>query len=162
MTWNTIPRILNSDLKWTNSFKLDIIDHSWPPLPKTGHTGPVYATGWRHMSYVAFSGALVENWSELAIPSNVATVGHSSLWPDILYGYGPFLATFALTRHNDFNIIKSDRKCQNCSKKVIQGQIWTLSIISRYYNKYWTIITHIRSNSDTLVSEGLTFHNLIY
>jgi len=39
----TRPRSLNSALKCTNSLKLDIVEHSWPPLPTTGHTGPVDA-----------------------------------------------------------------------------------------------------------------------
>jgi len=43
ITWYTSPRSLNSALKWTNSCKLDILDHSWPPLPTAGHTGPVDA-----------------------------------------------------------------------------------------------------------------------
>jgi len=43
ITWYTRPRSLNSALKWTNSFKLDILDHSWPPLPTTSNTGPVDA-----------------------------------------------------------------------------------------------------------------------
>jgi len=34
ITWYTRPRFLNSALKWTNSFKLDILNHRWPPLPK--------------------------------------------------------------------------------------------------------------------------------
>jgi len=43
ITWNTRPRSLNSALKRTNSFKLDILDHRWPPLPTTAHTGSVDA-----------------------------------------------------------------------------------------------------------------------
>jgi len=41
ITWYTRPRSLNSALKWTNSIKLDIHNHNWPPLPTTGNTGPV-------------------------------------------------------------------------------------------------------------------------
>jgi len=43
ITLYTTLRSLNSALKWTNMFKLDILDHSWTPLPTTGHTGPVDA-----------------------------------------------------------------------------------------------------------------------
>jgi len=43
ITWNTRLRTLNSALKLTNSFKLDILDHSWLALPTTSHTGPVDA-----------------------------------------------------------------------------------------------------------------------
>jgi len=41
--------------------------------------------------------------------SNVATVGHTLLRQDILYDYGPFLATFALTWHSDLIMIKPER-----------------------------------------------------
>jgi len=41
ITCYTRPRSLNSALKWTNYCKLDILDHSWPPLLTAGHTGPV-------------------------------------------------------------------------------------------------------------------------
>jgi len=44
ITWYTRPRSLNSALKWTNSFKLDILENSWPPLPTIGNMGPVDAT----------------------------------------------------------------------------------------------------------------------
>jgi len=91
--------------------------------------------------------------------SNLATVGHTSLWQDILYDYGTLLPTFALTRHFDHNMIKPDWKCQNCSKKVIQGQIMPESIISRHFIKYWTIISHIRSNLTNLVSQSLNSVN---
>jgi len=43
ITWYTRPRSLNSDLRWTNSFKLDILDNCWPPLPTTGNTVSVVA-----------------------------------------------------------------------------------------------------------------------
>jgi len=36
----------------------------------------VCATSWRYMSYVAFSAALVENWSELSILSQ--------MWPQLV------------------------------------------------------------------------------
>jgi len=38
-TWYARPRFLDYALKWTNSFKLEFFDHSWPSLPTTGHTG---------------------------------------------------------------------------------------------------------------------------
>jgi len=43
VTWYTRSRSLNSALKWTISFKLDILDNSWPPFPITANTGPVDA-----------------------------------------------------------------------------------------------------------------------
>jgi len=43
ITWYTRPWSLNSALKWSNSFKLDILDNSWPPVPTTGNTGSVDA-----------------------------------------------------------------------------------------------------------------------
>jgi len=43
ISWYTRPRSLNSALKCTNSFKLDILDNSWSPLPTTDHTGPINA-----------------------------------------------------------------------------------------------------------------------
>jgi len=43
INWYTVPRSLNSALKCTNAFKLDILDHSCPPLPTPGHTWPVDA-----------------------------------------------------------------------------------------------------------------------
>jgi len=56
--------------------------------------------------------------------SNVAIIGHIFLLQDILYDYGPFLSTFALTGHLDPNMFKFDIKCQNYTKIVIQGQTW--------------------------------------
>jgi len=43
ITWYTRPRFINSALKWTNSFKFDILHHSGPPLPTTDHTGSLDA-----------------------------------------------------------------------------------------------------------------------
>jgi len=31
------------------AFKLDIVDHSWPPVPTAGHAGPVDAFIMQHM-----------------------------------------------------------------------------------------------------------------
>jgi len=92
----------------------------------------------------------------------VVTVGHTSLWQDILYDYGPFLTTFALKCLFARNMIKPDRKSQYCSKMVLQGQIWPYYIIYRNWKKYTTIISHIRSNLTNLVSECRTCYNLIY
>jgi len=71
----------------------------------------VSAASWRYKSYAAISGALVEKKIRIgyAVP-NVAIVGHTSLYQDKLYHYGPFLATFALTWHFDRYMIKPDRK----------------------------------------------------
>jgi len=49
VTLYTKSRSLNSDLKCTNSFKLDVHYHFWPPLPTTGHTGPVDAINMQYM-----------------------------------------------------------------------------------------------------------------
>jgi len=137
INWYTSPRSLNSALKWTNSFKLDILDHSWTPLPTTGHTGPVDAilsSICQELASLVIRSLFRRTCRKLIrigyTLSTVAIIGHTSLWQDILYDYGQLLATFALTLHFDLNMIKPDRKWQNCSKK---GNTWTNMALICYF-----------------------------